>query len=147
MNLTNQLLAELRPENAMHVEKASSAEKVSNMMNDGANDDASTEVVQIVEEDHEEVEESQVLNHSDCNTFLCTKYKSFLQTAKKELAGDRREYDSGSKDGQVRGINFFRKLRRYTELRTDRMSRMLRYIRPSRRSDFKGLLTYVLQVD
>ncbi|KAK9301426.1 hypothetical protein QLX08_006245 [Tetragonisca angustula] len=59
---------ELRPENAMHVEKASSAEKVSNMMNDGANDDASTEVVQIVEEDHEEVEESQNLQEIEEST-------------------------------------------------------------------------------
>lgn len=56
----------------MHVEKASSTEKVSNMMNDGVNDDASTEVVQIVEEDHEVVDEPQVLNHF-CNIFLHSK--------------------------------------------------------------------------
>ncbi|CAD1478140.1 unnamed protein product, partial [Heterotrigona itama] len=53
----NRLIARtvLKPENVMQVGK--SGKKVSNTTDDGVNDDTSTEVVQIVEEGHVEVEE------------------------------------------------------------------------------------------
>ena len=66
----------------MQVGKASSAEKVSNdMIDDGVNDDTSTEVVQIVE-GHEEVEEPQVLNQF-YTIFFYIKIKIFSINCKK----------------------------------------------------------------
>ncbi|KOX72543.1 RanBP-type and C3HC4-type zinc finger-containing protein 1 [Melipona quadrifasciata] len=69
---------ELRPENVTHVGKASSAEKVSDMMNDGVNDDTSTEVVQIVEEDHEEVEEPQEIEESATVEVKMDRYEELI---------------------------------------------------------------------
>lgn len=55
------------------------------MMNDGVNDDASTEVVQIVEEDREEVEEPQVLNHCYNILFYILNKNLFRKLQKKNL--------------------------------------------------------------
>ncbi|OAD61150.1 RanBP-type and C3HC4-type zinc finger-containing protein 1 [Eufriesea mexicana] len=54
---------ELRAENMAQVEKASGAEEVPNVINDDSG--TSTEVLQIVEEDHEEVEEPQGTEERD----------------------------------------------------------------------------------
>lgn len=61
------MIIELRPESVVQIEKSSGgAEEVPNV----PNDDASTEVLQIVEQDHEEVEEPQVSNILFSRRFL-----------------------------------------------------------------------------
>lgn len=67
------MIIELRPESVVQIEKSSGgAEEVPNVPNvpNVLNDDASTEVLQIVEQDHEEVEEPQVSNILFSRRFL-----------------------------------------------------------------------------
>lgn len=71
------MIIELRSESVVQIEKSSGTEEMPNVANDDIS--TSTEVLQIVEQDHEEVEEEpQVLNILFSSIFLGKRYFFFF---------------------------------------------------------------------
>lgn len=71
------MIIELRSESVVQIEKSSGTEEMPNVPNDDTS--TSTEVLQIVEQDHEEVEEEpQVLNILFSSIFLGKRYFFFF---------------------------------------------------------------------